>query len=1028
MGRFLTYKDSKSFANSGLPPDENFARELMQLFTIGLWKLNIDGSFVRDENGEKIPTYNNANIQNFARMWTGFSATPFRGNLEANRAFSSGQNFVDPMQLTIKHHDTLPKLGLNDEYIGDGVQLCTDIPSFSFLKEGAKFKNVGMELPHDGSVPGDLDPTKSQYKYDGSTGLPYKRLILEQESSLYQALCFESSRNGNTCMFPSEVTLANDLQCYGRECFLDKEALYVKIIDKKTNEYTFYQFMQPLCVRLAFYDNPKKLALNYNAAKTMCADPLEAAGGAVCCFTPTIGGYFGFDRCEYHLEKLTWSKAVSRCESIIDDTVDSVPPGPYDMGRFWAWYGGQKEPKRQLEICKKREGASRKGMHVLDGCGYQYRASWINEPCSVQVQVDRFGRINIVHSGTTELEVKLDSGNMFGVHWTGDKGLYPLAENNCGGTKSSCAVHSTTYCLCEIDVVVTAVFSDNKLMPTRLDVVRKLKIGSPAVATFATGTYIKCVSSSCTESGGGDVEVYLLNGVEQWDEHTIFKTFNPIEYRFNRLSTVRLGEDFSFRNVPHFMSLKYASLDDFTAEIDAMINMLLKHENVAPFVATRLIKHLITSNPSPRYIQAVATAFKSGKYGDGDGDGDGVGNGNDIGSGRLGDMSATIAAIMLDPEARNNVLDAEPTFGKYREPTIKFMHILRSLEYQSGLNGIKSVVMWGQNRMGMVPYKSPSVFSFYLPEFQPSGPLGTAGLTAPEMMLGTAPFLLNFLNGAYSLIQNGLTTGGSLQGFGARHSTPISLVRDIVGTLKYSPTSVDTNNAKAVVDELDLVLTNGRLDAYSREIITAAYQERVSEPLTIPVLVGVKLQLPVIGGSLQCVPSPADVRFKITLEPGIIVQDGCSPFCFMRKKGDTDQELKVKINHFSWNGNLMFVYVNFGFTCEAFAKIFQPGDSISFSSTSLFDLVPDALMLAQSLIISSAEFHTTTMNARAAIQRQEPLAVEPQNRQYKAIIVVFQTGGADSWNYLVPYSGCKLPDGSSFDLFGEVSFLDFLIS
>jgi hypothetical protein len=105
------------------------------------------------------------------------------------------------------------------------------------------------------------------------------------------------------------------------------------------------------------------------------------------------------------------------------------------------------------------------------------------------------------------------------------------------------------------------------------------------------------------------------------------------------------------------------------------------------------------------------------------------------------------------------------------------------------------------------------------------------------------------------------------------------------------------------------------------------------------------------------------------------------------RKGD--KELKVRINHLAWNGNGLFVYPDFGFTCETFSVLFQPGDSISVSYASLHNLAPGALKLAQSLIISSAEFHTTTINTRAAIKRQEPTSVQPQNRKYKAIVVVF---------------------------------------
>jgi len=1003
MGTYLTFKDSKSFAVSGLPPDENYARELMQLFTIGLWKLNIDGSFALDEKGEKIETYNNANIQNFARVWTGFRQQSFRGNLEAHRARGS-TNFVDPMKLAIQNHDTLPKLGLNDEYIGDGVQLCTDIPKHSFLKKNARFENVGTTLPHDNSIPGDLDPTTTVFKYGpnqrtNEQTTEYKRLVLETTSPLFQALCAPVSVGG-ACTFPSEVSLPSDLACHGRECFLDKEALYVKMVDSTTNEYTFYLFVQPLCVRMAFYDNPKMLALTHNAGKTMCGDPMEAAGGAACCFNPQVGGYFGFERCEYHLEKLTWDKAVSRCTGIIDDSVQSVPPGPYDMQRFYNWFGGQENPTRQLEICKKREGASRLGLRTIDGCGYNYRASWIDEPCSVQVQVDRFGRINIVHSGSSEKEVQLDSGNVFGVHWKNN--IFPLATTGtdaCGGASSTCSVHGTNQCLCDFKISNTPIFNSkgDEPLPTALEVVRKLKIGSPEVSTFGAGAYTKCVTVACLANP--KVEVYLKNNKAEWDAFTIFKTFGPVTYLFNRLSEVKLGsgaDAHSFRNVPHFMSLKNPSSSDMTAEIDATFEMLVKHENTPPFVARRLIKHLVTSNPSPRYIQVVATAFKNGLH-------------DGLGSGKYGCMAATVAAILLDSEARNTVMDAEPTFGKIREPQIKLMHLLRSLEFKSGADGLKEVVL-KQSGIGISPYHSPSVFNYYLPDHQPSGSLGKIGLTAPEMMLGTAPYLLFFLNGAASLIKYGLTNGG--KGFGTRSLTMSSPVRDTLGSLTFSPTAAATD-ASAVIDELDLVMTSGRLDKTSHDIITAAYQDRLVNPPVLSALDGVELKLH--ETNYNCAPNPVGVRFRIKLQQGTTVKTGCSPFCYMRKG---DKEIKVKVNHFAWVGNSMFIYDKLGFTCEKFQEVFQPGDVISVSSNSIVDGPMSALKLAQTLMTATTEFHATSMNARSNKKRVKPPTIATQNRKYKAIVVVYASGGADSWNYLVPKSGCT-HDGSSFDLFNE---------
>jgi uncharacterized protein (DUF1800 family) len=59
----------------GRRPDENFAREVMQLFTIGLYELNLDGSHKLDANGELIDTYNNETVRNLARVFTGWTAT-----------------------------------------------------------------------------------------------------------------------------------------------------------------------------------------------------------------------------------------------------------------------------------------------------------------------------------------------------------------------------------------------------------------------------------------------------------------------------------------------------------------------------------------------------------------------------------------------------------------------------------------------------------------------------------------------------------------------------------------------------------------------------------------------------------------------------------------------------------------------------------------------------------------------------------------------------------------------------------------
>jgi uncharacterized protein (DUF1800 family) len=74
MGIFLSHmRNRKEDLATGRMPDENFARELMQLFAIGLYELNPDGSLKRGGNGQPIETYNNADVMAMAKVFTGWS-------------------------------------------------------------------------------------------------------------------------------------------------------------------------------------------------------------------------------------------------------------------------------------------------------------------------------------------------------------------------------------------------------------------------------------------------------------------------------------------------------------------------------------------------------------------------------------------------------------------------------------------------------------------------------------------------------------------------------------------------------------------------------------------------------------------------------------------------------------------------------------------------------------------------------------------------------------------------------------------
>ena len=74
MGKYLSHMgNEKEDPLTGRLPDENFAREVMQLFSIGLWELNPDGSRELDSSGQPIPTYGQPEVMGMAKVFTGWS-------------------------------------------------------------------------------------------------------------------------------------------------------------------------------------------------------------------------------------------------------------------------------------------------------------------------------------------------------------------------------------------------------------------------------------------------------------------------------------------------------------------------------------------------------------------------------------------------------------------------------------------------------------------------------------------------------------------------------------------------------------------------------------------------------------------------------------------------------------------------------------------------------------------------------------------------------------------------------------------
>eukprot|EP00586_Coscinodiscus_wailesii_P017163 CAMPEP_0172518280 /NCGR_PEP_ID=MMETSP1066-20121228/290722_1 /TAXON_ID=671091 /ORGANISM="Coscinodiscus wailesii, Strain CCMP2513" /LENGTH=2420 /DNA_ID=CAMNT_0013300633 /DNA_START=56 /DNA_END=7314 /DNA_ORIENTATION=- len=842
MAEMLSFIDSKStsfvFEDSGSHafPDENYAREVMQLFSIGIPKLNIDGTLQLDA-GSSVPTYDNRDIQNFARAWTGFTHQNMRSNFEALE--TEWLNRMDPMRIEADWRDPFPKMDLHSGFVGDKKPLCIDLPAKQFLRTGAVYRLLGSS-------------PRPELHYQ-----PSWRNIQALNVML---LDFNSNLKSVLSSLKPEVTLDSNIACTGTECDLDN----LRLVQIQQNPPIYYEYIRPECVELSFYTSSKKISTSYNAGshKSMCANQnLDVAFGA-CCQSQGPKP-FATPLCKFDIERMTYGTARSRCqtETSNGDTCD--------------WYGIDN------------------WSNTCSTFGLKESWHWTNQDCLLKVKVNENGMIAIVHEPnllldtfqpyTIDPRVKHDNPNFFRVSW--DSSSYPRPSNSCG---DNICQEVNDACLCNINIVDHQVFTS---LPINMeDILSKLHIGS--VNPEMLGSYNLAANT-------GTMEVWH-KGTTGYSQDTIFgvsyrgrKTF--LKNMYSRVD-ISGSDEFKFRNPPHFVNIAVREPRDAVYETDAVLETYFFHDNVAPFLALRIIQRFGISNPSPRYIKTVATAFKDGTY---------VSNGQTFGNGKYGNLSAMVAAIVLDREASTVSLDRDPTTGSLKEPLIKIIAFMRAMGYQQRDEAGKEIRLDNlQAKIGQEVHSSPGVFSFFLPEYAAPRHIKAASLSSPEAQVLSGPKIVSLMNGIISLVDLGLTQ--CFGGFGPRnlwHCDRLepggyydtSDVEYTMGKLTFSPSN--PNDAVDVVNELSLLLTGGRLNPHSRSIIASAYN--------------------------------------------------------------------------------------------------TAGNNA------------DGLRLAQKLIFSTPEYHSTAIFDTKSDIRPEVEFPQPSKTPYKAILFLKINGGMDSFNLLVPHSGCS---------------------
>jgi uncharacterized protein (DUF1800 family) len=142
-------------------------------------------------------------------------------------------------------------------------------------------------------------------------------------------------------------------------------------------------------------------------------------------------------------------------------------------------------------------------------------------------------------------------------------------------------------------------------------------------------------------------------------------------------------------------------------DLDSLIEILVTHPNAAPFVSLRMIQGMTTSDPSPAYLERVATVFKDTK----------------------GNLAKVVTAILTDPEARYGDVPGRSVkgFGRIKEPFMLTMNVIRGLGCKGAVRDTNNARNVWQNHQQM-PFEAYTVFNFFPPNHRTQG----TNVLAPE--------------------------------------------------------------------------------------------------------------------------------------------------------------------------------------------------------------------------------------------------------------------------------------------------------
>jgi uncharacterized protein (DUF1800 family) len=257
------------------------------------------------------------------------------------------------------------------------------------------------------------------------------------------------------------------------------------------------------------------------------------------------------------------------------------------------------------------------------------------------------------------------------------------------------------------------------------------------------------------------------------------------------------------------------------AEINAAIDHIYGHPNVAPFICSNLIQHLVKANPSKRYVRDVSAVF------------------NDNGQGMRGDLGAVVRAILLHNEALRSqsyrrirvsgsgivglrVRSKGTEHSKLVEPILRYTQFIKQFNGQPNDSSQGFRLRPDIRDLSQLPYQAPSIFNYFRPDHLPPGyqnhrtsrRIPNRELRSPEAQIYTPVFANRFQNVIYRHLHNDYASNDSYNN--------ITFFGSLSAEESLAASGLAAGDFSELLERLDLMMCHGSLSEASKTAINNA--------------------------------------------------------------------------------------------------------------------------------------------------------------------------------------------------------------